>query len=71
MNNETNTPETNEVSTQQVNQLSTNTEGNKQTAKFPLIAKTFMGLEQVLARELTELGSQQCRDRTPHGILHR
>lgn len=57
MNNETNTPETNEVSTQQVNQLSTNTEGNKQTAEFPLIAKTFMGLEQVLARELTELGA--------------
>lgn len=57
MNNETNTPETNEVSTQQSNQLSTNTEGNNGTAEFPLIAKTFMGLEQVLARELTELGA--------------
>lgn len=29
--------------------------------EFELIAKTFMGLEPVLARELTQMGQTMCR----------
>lgn len=57
MNNETNTPETNEVNAEQSNQLDLRSEGFEGATEFPLIAKTFMGLEQVLAQELTELGA--------------
>ena len=38
--------------------------------EFELIAKTFQGLEEVLAKELTELGSQQYRNRKTHGSLY-
>ena len=57
MNNETNTPEANELSSQQSNKLDLRTKKIVETTEFPLIAKTFMGLEQVLAQELTELGA--------------
>lgn len=57
MNNETNTPEANELSSQQSNKLDLRAKKIVETTEFPLIAKTFMGLEQVLAQELTELGA--------------
>ncbi len=38
--------------------------------EFELIAKTFQGLEEVLAKELTELGASNIRSRKTHGSLY-
>ena len=39
--------------------------------EFELIAKTFQGLEEVLAQELTELGASNIENRTTYGFFHR
>ena len=39
--------------------------------QFEMIAKTFQGLEEILAEELTALGANDIPDRTPHGFIYR
>lgn len=43
----------------------------KPSSEFKLIAKTFMGLEQVLAKELTELGANNIEIGRRMVSLHR
>ena len=39
--------------------------------QFEMIAKTFQGLEEILAEELTALGSQRHSNRTSYGFIYR
>ena len=39
--------------------------------QFEMIAKTFQGLEEILAEELTALGSQRHSNRPPNGVILR
>ena len=43
----------------------------KMKEEFELIAKTFQGLEEVLAKRTHRAGSQQYRNRKTHGIFYR